>query len=550
MSLPEHPYQAAPPQLAPGLRPQASEGASLRDVVAALRRHLLLLFVLVALGTFGAAFVGSRIVPTYTATATMVIDPLAPELQEVRPPADPRATLAAVGTEVAQLMSRPLLERVANEQALDQDPEFLPLEEGERVRLDLSGLLAAIGAYLPAGWISAESLADDREASLPADPTRAIVEAVRGSLRVEQMGDLQAVSVSFASTDPEKSARLANAVSETYLAMRLEAKRERAARTAQWLGERLDEMRVGMQAAEDERASFGAAHGALDGGASVDAQRLADLHQQLVALRTEEIETGAELRRVGATARAAARSGRDEAPESPLIQSLRMQVATLEQRRAELSQSFGRRHPKIVSVDAEIAELRNAVARETQNLQRSLADRLAVIVDRRAAIQQDIERLQEERAVAGPTLARLQELEGESGANAQLFGTYLRQFKLAQQEAQASEPDARVISRASPPDLPDSRAPMYSRPSASPRPWCSGPSSVFLLEQLDQRVRSGAALERALGLPVLSVMPRLPRRARARLTSTSPASHFRLTLSRRAPCWRRCASRSATRPAP
>lgn len=513
MSLPEHPYQAALPQPTPGMRPQAPEGISLRQILAALRRRLPLLLVLLALGTFGAASIGSLTVPYYTATVTMVIDPPASQLEALdRPPADARATAALVETEIAQLASRSLVERVMKEQSLALDPEFLPLESDERAGFDLSGLLAAIGAYLPAGWVSAASVAEEPVLPAPADPIRNAVNAFRSSLQVEQIGGSQAVSVSFSSTDRDKSARLANAVSETYLAMRVEAKRETATRMAQWLGERLNEIRVGMQAGEQERAGFRAAHGALDSGVSVDAQRLAGLHQQLVGLRTDEIETEAELRRVGATARATGRSGRDDALESPLIQNLRMQVATLERQRAELSQSFGRRHPKIVSVEAELAELQNAVARETKNLQRSLADRLAVIVDRRAAIQRDIEQLQGVQAIAGPTQARLQELEGESSANEQLFGTYLRRFKQAQQEAQTLESDARIISRASPPDRPDTPTPQVFAAIGFTTSLVVGSFVVFLLEQLDQRVRSGAALERALGLPVISVMPRLPRR--------------------------------------
>jgi capsular exopolysaccharide synthesis family protein len=479
-----------------------------------LRRHLSLIVTVVAIGTGLAILAGHKITREYTATAQVVIDRSDAALLDVINEGRVGALAdSAVETEIQLITSRTLLGRVMADQGLFADPEFNPpgADEGADAANRLPEPLSTLAAILPASWLAAAGLAEDDPAvGAAADRINAAVAAVdrvAARIDVEQAGGSHVIDISFTSRDPEKAARIGNAIAEAYVSAQVERKRRAAGGAASWLADRLTELQHEVEASEKAIAEFRATNGLFNTGAgdgsTLNDQKILDLNRQLVALRAEKRALEAKFAR----ARSSSAEALSQELNSTLIASLRGEEATLQRQQAELSQTYGPRHPTMLNLRAEMAGIQDKIQLEVERGVRALADDLQVLESQEQVISQDLEVLKEEDAVEGQAEVRLRELERQAEANRQLYETFLRRYKEAQEQEQVIAPDARVITVAETPERPVTPGPQVFALVGFTLSLMLGSFLAFLVEGLDRRVRSGGELERQFGVNVLGVLP-------------------------------------------
>jgi capsular exopolysaccharide synthesis family protein len=491
------------------------EAFTLDQVRSVLRRHLSLILTVVAIGTGLAILAGFKITREYTAIAQVVIDRSDAALLDVinegrvGAPAD-----SAVETEIQLITSRTLLGRVMADQGLFDDPEFNPPAGDDGTDAAASGLpepLRTVMSVLPDSWLTAAGVADEAPAAGAAadrlTAAVATVDRVAARLDVEQAGGSQVIDISFTSRDPEKAARVANAIAEAYVSAQVERKRRAAGGAASWLADRLTELQHDVEASEKAIAEFRATAGLFNTGAAdgstLNDQKILDLNRQLVALRAEKRALEAKLAR----ARSADAGTLSQELNSPLITTLRGEEATLQRQQAELAQTYGPRHPTMINLRAEIAGIQDKIRLEVGRGVRALADDLQVLDNQEQVIAQDLEGLKQEDAVEGQAEVRLRELERQAEANRQLYETFLRRYKEAQEQEQIIAPDARVITVAEMPERPVTPGPRVFALVGFTLSLMLGSFLAFLVEGLDRRVRSSSELEREFGVGVLGVLP-------------------------------------------
>jgi capsular exopolysaccharide synthesis family protein len=503
---------------------QGREAFTLDQVRSVLRRHLSLIVTVVAVGTGLALLAGHKLTRQYTATAQVVIDRSDAALLDVVDegrigvPAD-----SAVETEIELITSRSLLGRVMADQALFDDPEFSPpaSDDGADPAGGLPEPLQTIVSILPASWLMAAGLAEDGPAAVAAQDRMNVAVATldRFAARVDvaQAGGSHVIDISFTSRDPDKAGRIANSLAEAYVSAQVERKRRAAGSAASWLADRLTELQHEVEASEKAAAEFRATSGLFNTGAgeggTLNDQKILDLNRQLVALRAEKRALDAKLNR----ARSSSFEALAQELNSPLVASLRGEEATLLRQQAELAQTYGPRHPTMINLRAEMAGIQDRIRLEVERGVRALADDLQVLESQEQVIAQDLEELKGENAREGQAGVRLRELERQAEANRQLYESFLRRYKEAQEQEQVIAPDARIVTVAETPDKPVTPGPPVFALVGFTLSLMLGSLLAFLLEGLDRRVRSGSDLEREFGVSVLGVLPLISgRQARLR----------------------------------
>jgi capsular exopolysaccharide synthesis family protein len=161
----------------------------------------------------------------------------------------------------------------------------------------------------------------------------------------------------------------------------------------------------------------------------------------------------------------------------------------------------------MINLRAEIAGIQDKIRLEVGRGVRALADDLQVLDNQEQVIAQDLEGLKQEDAVEGQAEVRLRELERQAEANRQLYETFLRRYKEAQEQEQIIAPDARVITVAETPERPVTPGPRVFALVGFTLSLMLGSFLAFLVEGLDRRVRSSSELEREFGVGVLGVLP-------------------------------------------
>ena len=500
-----------------GLPPAApvSDGLSVGDLFAMLRRRIGLILVVALLGTVVAVVIGTLVPKTYAARATIVFDPNATQLTALGLPAadKTREDESLLDTEIELIVSRGHLEGVMADLDLFDDPEFQRRSLLAMAAPVVERVAARLPWLVPAGWAAEIGAAPAVAATEPVN-RRMSVELFARALQVRQSGEARVIYVEFTARDRERAATIANRVAERYVEARLDSRQAEADQAAAWLSQRLAALRDEVHRSEQAVADFRNEHdlfGRTGGG--FNEQKIADLNHQLLDLRGQQVAMEAKLRRVRAL-----RAERQEFDalaqvlNSPLIADLIGQAGDLYREQTELAQTYGERHPKMVNLGAELAELRARVRREIDRAIVTLEDELAVVAARAQTLKADLAETRDALASDQQAAVRLLELERQAELSRQQYGSMIERLNFSEERGEVLLADATILARAVPPDLPATPPPTVFGLIGFTVSTMIGGFLALLLERLNRKVRSATEMERSLGLTVLGLTPKIAKR--------------------------------------
>ncbi len=487
-------------------RPPPRREPSLLDLLAALRRRLGLITLVCLLGCgLSVALLG--LVPrTYLARTLVLIDP------DRSRPGDPPGLAggaldsAMVDSQAQILASRSLARDIVINLRLIEDPEL-------RAPLPSPGRFLAAAWERLAGAPTADALTDPLDTG--EDPVGELVDRFLERLVVAREGKTYVIAIGFKSAEPDKAARIANAVAEHYLLAQLAGKVDSAQRTAAWLAERLAAARAQHEADLAALNAFrerGVASAAERGGR--DSERLLQLEREQVAAVLERTAKEARIARL----RELVRRGEPVAPgedlgSSTLLQNLSALKAQSLRREAELKAEYGDRHPRIIDARREVAELEARIEAEQAALLREQEGLLQIARAREQALQRELDRVKARSAEVDRAGQELKALEQQAEISRRLYESYLGQVERSAQGEAAQRPDARVISEAVPPASPAFPRPRLVLSVALTVSLLVGLVAAYLAELADRGFRTAEDLREALGLVPLALLPRLAGRS-------------------------------------
>jgi len=223
--------------------------ALLRTIGAAGLRHRGKLAIWVAL-CLVAAFAYIRTTPpTYSAAATVLLEPRRQAPTTAREIAAPSSLdLNAADSELQVIRSERLLSTVFDALALGSHPELGPRSPGPLQALTshatamLRGVFATVAGNQPAG--------QGAEVPLRVDPRRNAFENFARRFSARRVGQSYVLEITYSSADPELPARVANAAASAYLLQSVAFKADAARSGAEFLQGRLDTLASQVRTAE------------------------------------------------------------------------------------------------------------------------------------------------------------------------------------------------------------------------------------------------------------------------------------------------------------
>lgn len=489
----------------------ASQGSEddlidLRQIVRVFRRRLPVFFA-VALVVFAlVVIVTMQMTPQYTATASIIIDPRRAQVIDIE------AVLTGVGsdaqaldTEVQLIQSRSMAQSVVRNLDLVSDPEFNSrLRTPSGMGAVVSGVRGFISGLMPSQITVGEEDSEDRV-------LESVSNAVLSRLSARRSGATYVINIEFRSENARKARNIANAFADQYLLSQLEAKFEATERANTWLNERLEVLREEVRTSEQAVEMYRAEQGLLDAaGSNLTEQQIADLNAQLAIQRAELSAAESSLRNVQTQLqRGASLDTIGEVLRSDTIRSLRAQQSEISRRRSDLSSRYGPRHPEILAVEREAADLDEQVEREIRRIIAGLETEVNVARQRVISLQSTLAGFREELVVNNRALVRLRELEREAEASRTLFESFLNRFRQTSEQDELATSDARIVARATVPMSPSSPNWMLNIALGIVLAGMMGAGAVVLLEVFDNGLRSEADVERELRVGHVASVPML-----------------------------------------
>jgi uncharacterized protein involved in exopolysaccharide biosynthesis/Mrp family chromosome partitioning ATPase len=375
----------------------------------------ILLSMMIAVG-LAAAFV--LLVPhKYTATTQILIDPMdlrgaQSDISPTIPQSD--AAVLQVESQARVIASDNVLRRVVASEGLDHDPEFMRGAMAEKY-----GPLAALNE-------------------------------LQKHVQVKRSERTYVVDVSVTSEDPDKAARLANAIAQTYLTEQTEVRSNAARQISQALTGRLKELQTRVRDAEQKVEAYKASHNIVGAtGELVNEQQLTSLNAQLSASRARTSEAKARLDQVESVLHTKTPIGAfPEAVQSQTITMLRSQYAEIMRRDAEQKSSLGERHPAVIEIEAQGARLQKLIEDEVNRIaasDRAEYDRAKADED---MLSRQVDGLKNTAVSTNESLVGLRELERDVQASRAVYESFLVRSRETGEQEQVDTKNIRIISKA------------------------------------------------------------------------------------------------------
>ncbi len=432
--------QEAPDRRERPAAPFALPLAQLTDptwIAATLWRRRGLILLMALLGFVLGVLFSFMIPPKYVSTAQLFIDPrdLRVLQNEVSPNtvgSDPTSIAGYLESQARVIASDSIKSRVVERLGLDKDPDY----GGGASRGLFSGLFSA------------------REA--PGSPSRSMLYALAAldkNVAVHRGERTFVIDISATAQDPDKAAKIANAMAEGFLEDQAAVRAEAAQRATAALTGRLKELRDRLRSAEDKAQKYREANNLVGiGGKSLSEEQLALNNAQLVAARTRTTEAKAKYDQIINTRAASLEAGAaPEAVSSNTMTALRAQLGAALAREADLVASLGERHPLLTAAQAQVRDARRQITEELARIGRSAKVEYDRALDAERQLANRVDQLTTTQYAAGRASVELRELEREVESSRAIYEAFLRRARETGELGGVDTTNARVISPAMPP---------------------------------------------------------------------------------------------------
>ena len=473
---------------------------NLRDYWRFLVKHRWIVITFFLVVVTAVAIYSLTMVPIYRATAQILIEKTNPNILSVQELVvmDPSGT-DFYQTQYKILESRSLAQEVINRLDLAQHPEFKG--KGKHQENETSGK------------------ASSNPVSTPVDDS-AVVRSFLSRLRIEPIRNSRLVNIHFESPDPRLAAQVANTLAQAYIDWNLGLRLKAQQNVSNFLDEQVKETRRKLDASEQAlqqyREKYGVAAMSAKGGKGPEGEqdisrlKLMQVNTQLVDATKNRIE--AEIQYKNALEALNVPGKAESLPEvmsNPSILALKNQEVQLLRDRAERAEKFGPKHPAMFSLNQEIANLEKKKLEEIRNVVDAMKTKYEVALNQERSLQKALIKSQDETISRDKIASQYQVLQQETESNRVLYDMLLKRLKETNISEENRTINIHVLDQAVVPKSPAKPRVMRNIYLAALVGLFLGIGLAFLMEYMDNTVKTPDDLKRYFDLPYLGPIPHL-----------------------------------------
>jgi succinoglycan biosynthesis transport protein ExoP len=493
--------EASQPMSESATTQETSFGELAHGAIGIVRRQLLVIALIGAVGASLGAFYVLLTPPTYTAEVRIVFDPRRVQLFPKATFSEGQIDEPALQSEIELVKSEPVALSAINALGLAKDPEFLKPP-------DVLGAVLGLASYLFSVVKPTKPLSE-------AEATKVALRVLSKNLSVWRVGFSYNLSIQYRSGNPKRAVQIANAIAEAYIAEQLEVKYEPTRRTIQWLEGRIEELNQKQNLAERAVVDFKKNNDMIMAdGKLVNEQQMADLSSQLDTARKQTSEAKARLDRIDAVIRDGSFDTKTDPTvadtlSNPVITQLRTRYLEIVNRENNWSRKYGANHLAVVNLRDQIRDLRTSMLEELKRLREAYVSTYEMVKQE----EHDLEKRLTDAVSRSQPINQAQVTLLDLQSNAQNYRAMHDNFRqrYADSLQQQSFPisDARIITRASLPLDKNSSKRALILVIVAVGGLGFGVAVGILRELMNRSFCTSEQVESALQTPCIAVVPSL-----------------------------------------
>lgn len=465
----------------------------LRDLLMTVWRAkwLIALFALIGFGIAYAQLL--RITPLYTSEVRVLWEIDKNNVVDIDPVARGLAgDYFSLSSQIEVLESGRLLERVVDGLGLVDDPIFnasLMPPEGWTRWLSLGYVISRVKALIAGDPpTTAPSVSPDQA-------RRSAISALRGAVEAEWLDGTYVLKIRATTPDPQRSAEVANAMAKYYILDQLETKFEATRQATDWLTERVSDLRVALETAEQAVEAYSSGSSLVSEEAlAASSRQLKDMRERAAAIGEERADTARRLGKIET-----ARSAEDFAAVATLAREPRLRTLADEIERLGQAAQTGARSDLVTRFDAELDRAKARMSFSTERLK-----------GQEMTVRKTIADLETKLDEQSKSLVELRQLQREAEASRLIYEFFLGRLKETSVQEGIQRPDARVLTEAVAPGRPSSPNRGMTLMIGSGTGVFLALALSFLVERLNATFRSTDELEVRTGQAVIGTIPMAP----------------------------------------
>jgi capsular exopolysaccharide synthesis family protein len=391
-------------------------------------------------------------------------------------------------TQYRIISSRAVGQRVVDKLGLAQDIDFLGLN---RIRDE----------------------AERRKALQEGDP----VAVLQSRIHVVPVKDTYLAEIRIQDTDPKRAALLANAVAQAYVDENGEKWRDATLDAEDDLRAREQDLKSKVETSEvalyDFKRDNDILSMSLEDQQNTVSQKLRTLSDEITKTQTKRIQQAAQLKQLRAL-QAQGRETKDFSEDafgpvlqSPLVQTLKQAYFTQKNKVAELAVRYQDQHPKLIEAQGQLAETRLQLQREIEHITAATEAEYQATLDSEAQLSQLLEGVRKQAFEVNKKEISYRRLDRESQNDQKLYELVLKRLKETDLAVRLKTNNVHLQDTAVVPVAPARPNLKANLLFALALGLLGGFGAAFLLDKLDNTLKTQEQIERALGLSFLGVLP-------------------------------------------
>jgi len=400
-------------------------------------------------------------------------------------------------SQIGIMQSRKLAQRVVDKLNLTTNRYFDPRQQ-KPARFSLKSILP-------------ESFQQQKVTMNETQIMQSVVGKVVKNLSIIQKRGSQLIEISFESNSPKLAAEITVEVAESYISLGFEANLEVTQKAVGWLTERLSGLKETLDNSENKLFSYRNKAGLLDvkGVHTVSEKELADISDKLMDTKRDRLTIEATYRQIKSINNPTVRDY-ESIPgllDSASVGRTKGLVDIAEEKLTELSKVYGKKHPKMISAQANYNKVYAKYFRLLSNAAKRVERKFNAIKSNETTLRRELNRTKGDIRNINKKSFKLKALQAEVESNRRLYETFFSRFKETNETSGMQTANARIIDKAIIPTTPIKPKKKVIVILAVILALVFGVLIVFLQDMLNKTIRNVADIEIKLGIPLLGALP-------------------------------------------
>lgn len=502
-TLPSTEFRETPPQM--------DDEIDLRDYLDVIIRRKWLIGAVLFVVFVTTLIVTLAMTPIYKATGRLEFNLQPPKVTKFEDMVVPQTqTREFMNTQTKLLTSDSLAWRVIEALDMANNPDFnTGIESKDDGPGILAGIREAVGALV--GRAQDEANPENDEAAVQ----QRLLKAFADSLEIKAERDTTILNLAFSSPDPVLARDVVNTLIRSFIAWQMDKKVGAAALANEQLQKQVEVARIRLEKSESDLNSFAQKAGIV----SLDS-RMNLVYKQLEEINSALAQAHAQRLTKEALDKQARESGVTALPmviDNELIQQLRRQYVELVSQYEDLLVVFKPDYPEAKRLKAKLDDVAGKIASEENRILQGIHNDYLVSLKNEESLREQAELAKTKALELNDRATQYQILAREVETNKGIHQSLLQRVKEIDATVGADISNIQVVDHSLLPVEPDKPRIKLNLLLAIGIGLMLGVAAAFLLEFLDNTVKSMDEISDRFGITILGVLPEAEEKYREKL---------------------------------